>query len=202
MRMADYVGAFLDEMYRVVKREGGVIGSYNGDGALAVFEGRDRADRAVAAAVRLQHRMVLGIPLQPIRSASSEGPFSWEQSVPFPIGAGVDLGEVVPRTVGFGEMTGTSWIGRCTNTAEKLSKRADAIGSVAITDEVLQSLSGRPELPLTVWKPAECQNVGGEWRAVHVTNAVRPEPRSAEPHCTPTSAPGARSARSNSCARL
>ena len=165
VRMSAFVGEFLDEFDRIVHGEGGRVGNYSGDGALAVFSGDFRVDRAVAAASSLQSNLRQGN--LPVSGCGGPEAGSTSRRLPFQVSTGIDVGSAVERAVGY-NYRGTSWVGRCPNTSAKLTKRGDATASIAITEEALAEISSDCAIPPGLWTPAESELVGGETRTVFV----------------------------------
>lgn len=122
------VGDLVAEIGRIVEARDGFLAEIQGDGALVLFGGRERFDRAVAVASEIQN-LVTG------RIAAD---FRRRTGRTFEIGVGVARGDVIARCVHSDR--GISWLCLCTNMAAKLAKNAPA-GTVFVTFEVYQALS-------------------------------------------------------------
>lgn len=146
-QMRNLLEEFFGEVLARVVAEDGRICDINGDGVLAIFRGRGRADRALAAAVAVG-RMVADRS----RFGSVSG-----------IRIGIDDGQVCPGHVGAGPDRHVFWVGA--NAAAKVSRMLPDTEVVGLTDRAHALLS--PEARQSAdWSDETHVVVGGERLAV------------------------------------
>ncbi len=162
------VGELLQGTRRLVEIMGGSLVEIQGDGALALFGGRDRFDRAVAAASMIQNLAVTSVA-EDFRRRTGRS---------FEIGVGLARGDVTALCVHADR--GISWLCLCTNTAAKLAKRTPA-GHIYVAHEIFQALT-RSESDLSVrWKTVSRKVLVGSASSEVRVAAVAPDVRARPP---------------------
>ena len=136
---AKMLKAYFRGAVTVINANGGRVRSFNGDGMLALFIGDLRSSGASKAAMETKWfvKNILGPKceryFQNNRSALG-------QNLGFSIGCGLDDGYVYAVRVGIRGTNDVAWVGRCTNTAAKLSNILQAPQEIAATREVYKRL--------------------------------------------------------------
>lgn len=114
-QVIELLNTYLTAMTSVIRRHGGTVHKFMGDGLMAVFgdpvRHEDHADRAVAAALEMHGEMAKIAQLAPPKTDGQPG-----------MGIGIDTGEVVVGDVGSAEMLEYTAIGRAVNTAARLEE--------------------------------------------------------------------------------
>jgi adenylate cyclase len=127
-----HVIAMLDRTLRaeaeIIERHGGSVDKFIGDAVMAIFEGPERFDAAVAAAADIQRALHLLNQTQ-----------TFER--PTAVGIGIAGGEVLVGTVGDEERAELAVIGRIVNLASRLTSTA-ARGEILISESVFEALDG------------------------------------------------------------
>jgi adenylate cyclase len=164
-QVIDRLNAFYQLVVPVVVEHGGHIDNFIGDGLLAVFgaPGRleDHADRAVAAAVEIAHR---------VRGEYGED---------LTIGIGVNTGQVVAGSIGGGGRVDFTVIGDVVNTASRVEQVTRMTGDV-----VLVTQATRLALRESRWEFTERGEVElkGKVEKVLVSTPIVLDDQRAEPH--------------------
>ena len=107
---------YLVTSARVILSEQGVITAYDGDRIMAVFTGREIAERAVRSAMKINY-VVQEIINPALRELKPGVGYEVKQSV------GVDCSELLAIKAGIRTANDMVWIGRAANYAAKLSSR-------------------------------------------------------------------------------
>jgi class 3 adenylate cyclase len=118
--MRDLLQAVFLEVTRAVEIEGGQVRDLHGDGAFAIFQGDDRADRALAAAITIQEKIADHCQVR-LRIGISDSPIS----------SGVVIGHDGTRM--------RFWVGG--NVADKISKAMPPSQQIGITQRAFDLLS-------------------------------------------------------------
>lgn len=132
--------SFLWSVSKIVKYYNGEIKSFNGDGALVVFEGEAKANQAVKAAYMINWTVIH--VLRPQMNAYFKRNNSLED-VHFGFGLGIDVGEVLIVRAGLKGATNSDlvWAGNATNIAVKLSDLGDKDNPMYISNRVYNLLN-------------------------------------------------------------
>src|SRR5262249_23840893 len=113
--VSDLLARLFQSAVTVVETMRGVVADFNGDGALVVFDGPDRVDRAIYAGLALSR-----IGAQ--ECAAALGTLPVRDSVAHVgLGVGIDEGGVRVRVVGTVNNSALIWTGLSTHTAAKLA---------------------------------------------------------------------------------
>jgi adenylate cyclase len=168
---AKMLKSYFDGCVRIVNHNSGVVRSFNGDGLLALFIGDQRADHAVKAAMQIKWFV------EHILWPKFNGYFAANQAargarLNFSFGAGVDDGDIYAVRVGIRGTNDVAWVGRCTNTAAKLSNVLHHPRNIAVTRLVYDQLSSARKLSkgINMWSPSErWGEFGGLRRAYRTT---------------------------------
>lgn len=142
---AKMLKSYFEGCVRIVTTNGGVVRSFNGDGMLALFVGDRRADNAVKAAMQMKWFV------QMILWPKFNGYFAANQTargarLDFSFGAGIDDGDIYAVRVGIRGTNDVAWVGRCTNTAAKLSNVLHRPHNIAVTRLVYGQLAASRKL--------------------------------------------------------
>jgi len=128
-RVVEMLNVYLRHEAEIVERHGGSIDKFIGDAVMAVFDGPDRFERAVAAAAEIQ---------DVFRRLNADKAFER----PIEVGIGVAGGPVVMGAVGYEERMEFAVIGRYVNLASRLCGAAGR-GEIVLSEEVHAGLTGR-----------------------------------------------------------
>jgi class 3 adenylate cyclase len=166
---AKTIKAFFAAIVPVIEEKGGVVGDFNGDGALVLFSGEGRARRAISVAMEIQRiagHMIASRVEEHLKrfDIAEHGPGGIE----FSVSIGVDDGDLYAVRVGTSENSGVSWVGQSSNTSAKLSRQSPP-GSIAVTREVSEGLSDDTDGDGThgaTWLPEVPMEIGGAKRFV------------------------------------
>jgi class 3 adenylate cyclase len=126
------VNVILTRQTEIIRRWGGDVDKFAGDGMMAVFEQEDGAYRACMAALDIVKW-----------GRETKEVVLWK---PLPVALGVDYGEVIRGDIGTKERREYSLVGTVVNRASRLCDQAHAL-EVVISDAVAGQLDGR--LPLS-----------------------------------------------------
>lgn len=163
-RMLRLLKDFFGEAESRIKDHEGSTRNYNGDGGLALFCGRDRADRALAAALSIQRFtqvFAVTVPEYEPHRLNDAGHLS------FAVGIGMDDGEVAMELIG--DKPGPEvWAGA--GMAAKLAGEARP-GSIVMTDEMFTGTIHGTAEDSVGWIQAEDRLFGGVMRRIHVIGA-------------------------------
>lgn len=132
--------SFLWSVTKIVKYYGGEVKSFNGDGALVVFQGDAKCNQAVKAAYAINW-MVINC-LRPQMDAYFRRNNALED-VHFGFGLGIDVDEVLIVRAGLKGATNSDlvWAGNATNIAVKLSDFDDKDNPIYVTNRVYNKLN-------------------------------------------------------------
>ena len=158
--------SYFDGAVRITNAHSGTVRSFNGDGMLALFVGDFRSSNAAKAAMETVWfvREVLRPKFQRYfaNNRSALG-----QDLSFDIGCGLDDGVIYAVRVGIRGTNDVSWVGRCTNTAAKLSNGTLHPNNIAITREAYNRLHESRKTSTDgrrMWSNEVSGNLGGEVR--------------------------------------
>jgi class 3 adenylate cyclase len=146
---------YFSEMVEIIRREGGLVDKFIGDGILAVF-GLDDPEHASKRAVRTALEMQAAVMKLKL-----------ELSIPIEIGIGIHRGEVIAGNIGSTERMEFTFIGDAVNTAARLEGLTKGLGaSIVISSAIHSELAGNAaKLP---WKHFEKQVLKGKTEMVSV----------------------------------
>jgi adenylate cyclase len=156
---------------RIINVNGGVVRSFNGDGMLALFVGNRRSNNGVKAAMQIRW-FVEHILWQKFNGYFEANRAARGARLSFSLGAGLDEGDIYAVRVGIRGTNDVAWIGRCTNTAAKLSNVLHHPRNIAVTRAVYSRLNADRKLSdgVNMWSAAEQWGVfGGIRRAYRTT---------------------------------
>lgn len=117
---------------RIIESEGGAITAYDGDRIMAVYTGKDRHDKAVKSALKINFA-VHKIVNPAITDLYPNANYSVRHSV------GIDTSELLVARTGIRGANDLVWVGRAANYAAKLSGRPGP--ATQITAEVYARLA-------------------------------------------------------------
>ncbi len=126
---------FLRRQAEILEEHGGTIDKYIGDAVLAVFNGPDHAEKAVAAALRIQRSVV-----------DMNAAKAFERDVR--VGIGIASGSLVLAELGSEGRRERTIIGSTVNLASRLCSHAGA-GEVCVSDTTYASVEKRFRLERT-----------------------------------------------------
>jgi len=169
---AKMLKSYFDGCVRLVNHNSGFVRSFNGDGLLALFVGDQRSDNAVKAAMQTKWFV------QEILWPKFNGYFAANQAargarLSFSFGAGIDEGDIYAVRVGIRGTNDVAWVGRCTNTAAKLSNVLHHPRNIGVTRRVYDQLSSSRRLSkgVNMWSSNEqWGEFGGLRRAYRTTS--------------------------------
>ena len=129
---AEIYKSYLVCAARTIESEGGVITAYDGDRIMAVYVGKNRNDKAVRSALKINY-VVQKIINPAIAELYQNSRYSVKQSV------GIDTSELFVTRTGIRGANDLVWVGRAANHAAKLSGRPGPVSQ--ITSDVYDRLS-------------------------------------------------------------
>jgi class 3 adenylate cyclase len=171
---AKMMKAYFDGAVRIIGAKGGQVRSFNGDGMLALFIGDSRRNDAVSAAMQVD--WFVGQLLRPkLARYFSQNAKALGRALDLKIGCGLDDGHIYAVRIGIRGTNDVAWIGRCTNTAAKLSNIAKGASNIMITGQVYSALKGRQKESRgrPMWSEAQSREIGGVLRSIRSTNFHR-----------------------------
>jgi adenylate cyclase len=137
---AKMLKSYFDGSVRIINQNSGKVRSFNGDGMLALFVGDTQSNNAVKAA--MQVRWFVEHVLWPkFNSYFAANAAARGARLNFSIGAGLDRGDIYAVRVGIRGTNDVAWVGRCSNTAAKLSNVLHHPRSIGITRAVYGRLN-------------------------------------------------------------
>jgi class 3 adenylate cyclase len=151
---AEIYKSYLTCAARIVEAEGGVITAYDGDRIMAVYTGKNRNNKAVKSALKVNYA-VQKIINPAIVELYPNSNYSVRQSV------GVDTSELFVTRTGIRGANDLVWVGRAANHAAKLSSRPGAVSQ--ITSDVYNRLSPSCKVGSdgrNMWSRATAQEIG------------------------------------------
>jgi adenylate cyclase len=167
---AKMLKSYFDGSVRIINQNTGQVRSFNGDGMLALFVGDKQSNNAVRAA--MQVRWFVEHVLWP----KFNGYFDANKAargarLNFSIGAGLDKGDIYAVRVGIRGTNDVAWVGRCTNTAAKLSNVLHHPRSIGITRAVYHRLNNDRKYSdgRHMWSDESFDHFGGVSRAYRTT---------------------------------
>lgn len=116
---------------RIIESEGGAITAYDGDRIMAVYTGKNRHDKAVRSALKINYA-VKEIINPAVADLYPDARYEVRQSV------GIDASELFVARTGIRGANDLVWVGRAANHAAKLSARLGPV--TQITSEVYARL--------------------------------------------------------------
>jgi class 3 adenylate cyclase len=136
---AKIMKVFLATACRVIRAEGGVIQSFDGDRVMGVFVGELKNSNAARCALKINY--VVTKMIRP----KFEGKYESVRNASFQIrhGVGVDTGTVFAVRAGARAANDLIWIGRAPNLAAKMSDFRDSPYHTFITASVYNNLDER-----------------------------------------------------------
>ncbi len=171
---AKMMKSYFDGSVRIIKKNGGEVRSFNGDGMLAIFVGDSRSNNAVKGA--MQVKWFVNHVLQPkFRRYFENNQSADGQALESSIGCGLDEGQIFAVKVGIRGTNDVAWVGRCTNTSAKLAGETSSPREIAITRAVYKRLYDSRKYSVSkeqgnfMWSKEQMRNVGGVMRAVRTT---------------------------------
>ena len=129
---AEIYKSYLVCAARIIESEGGVITSYDGDRIMAVYAGKNRNNKAVRSALKINYA-VQKIINPAIAELYPKFNYSVKQSV------GIDTSELLVTRTGIRGANDLVWVGHAANHAAKLSGRPGPVSQ--ITSNVYDRLS-------------------------------------------------------------
>ncbi|MEA2676618.1 MAG: hypothetical protein QOJ81_759 [Chloroflexota bacterium] len=172
---AKMLKAYFDGAVRIVNGRGGAVRSFNGDGMLALFIGDTRTTDAVRAAMEVEWfvTQILWPRFDRYFNADSA---SRGAPLKFSVGYGIDDGDIYAVKVGIRGTNDVAWVGRCTNTAAKLSGILDFPHNIGITAQGYSRLnkSAQNTIPGDAkWSAERAEVFGGVRRRYRVSDYYR-----------------------------
>lgn len=168
---AKMLKAYFDGAVRIARANDGHVRSFNGDGMLTLFVGGSRSNNAVKAA--MQTKWFIEEVLWP-KFDSYFTEKSAERGAPlkFSAGMGLDDGNIYAVRIGIRGTNDVAWVGRCTNTAAKLSDVLQRPRNIAVTSAVYQRLDAERKLSegRNMWSAEQTREFGGVKRAYRTTS--------------------------------
>jgi class 3 adenylate cyclase len=163
----EIISAFFSKIVPAIEEEGGMVGDFNGDGALIIFSGKGRSRRAVLAAIKVMRiaGSVIAPRVHELFERSTHEPRVSSHEMPFSVRIGVDVSELYAVRVGTRENSGVSWVGRSPNACAKLTRQSDP-GSITITREVSSELARGTGIHGADWSSEAEVRIGGDSRFV------------------------------------
>lgn len=126
--MVKLLSGLFERLVPLISENHGFVDNFSGDSFMAVFEGKDSAENAVAAAVAIQRLIQLpGFSLR--------------------VGIGINSGPVVFAALGSKERMSSTVLGDQVNLCSRIEKLTKAFGS-----QILLSESSYERLPEGLWK--------------------------------------------------
>lgn len=122
------VNIYLDLQTQIVKRYGGIIDKFMGDGMMCIFRGQDMTDRAVLAALEIQSSV-----FNTNKTRSAHG-LNYAA-----VGIGISVGKAVLGNVGSQRRRDYTAIGDVVNLSSRLCSIADAY-NVLVSESVIRNL--------------------------------------------------------------
>jgi len=121
------INIYLDLQSRIIEAHGGVVDKFVGDQVMALFDGQDMADRAVAAAIEIQRA------IQVVNATRAR-----DGRIPLSVGIGLNCGTVVVGNVGSEDRKDYTAMGHAVNLAAALCASAKPNQIIATMDLVSQ----------------------------------------------------------------
>lgn len=125
---------------KVINANDGLVRSFNGDGMLALFVGDFRSSNAAKAAMQVVW-FVRNILRPRLERYFNSNRAALGQDLGFSIGCGLDDGDIYAVRIGIRGTNDVAWVGRCTNTAAKLSNVLTEPHQIAVTREVYSRMN-------------------------------------------------------------
>lgn len=136
---AKMLKSYFDGAVRIIRHNGGEVRSFNGDGMLALFIGGQQRNNAVKAA--MQVKWFVQFVLWPKFNAYfGNNQNARGKRLSFSVGCGIDHGDIYAVKVGIRGTNDVAWVGRCTNTAAKLSNVLRSPDNIGATRAVYGAL--------------------------------------------------------------
>jgi uridylate cyclase len=168
---AKMMKAYFSGAVKIINDNGGRVRSFNGDGMLALFMGGTRTSPAVKSAMQVD--WFVGNALQPkFRRYFANNLSALGNALGFEIGCGIDDGTIFAVKVGIRGTNDVAWVGRCTNTAAKLSNLGKGARNIYITGIAYDRLHDWAKLSdsgINMWSPMNFMELGGSSRGVRST---------------------------------
>ena len=159
---AEIYKSYLVCAARIIESEGGTITAYDGDRIMAVYVRKNRNDRAVRSALKINYA-VQKIINPAIAELYPNSRYSVKQSV------GIDASELFVTRTGIRGANDLVWVGRAANHAAKLSDRPGPVSQV--TSEVYDRLSPSCKVGghgQNMWSRATAHEIGN--RTIYISD--------------------------------
>ena len=159
---AEIYKSYLVCAARIIESEGGTITAYDGDRIMAVYVGKNRNNKAVRSALKINNA-VQKIINPAIAELYQNSKYSLKQSV------GVDTSELFVTRTGIRGANDLVWVGRAANHAAKLSGRPGSVSQ--ITSNVYDRLSQPCKVATdgrNMWSRAKAKEIGN--RAIYTSD--------------------------------
>jgi adenylate cyclase len=168
---AKMMKAYFDGSVRIINANDGYVRSFNGDGMLALFTGDSRSSNAVKAAMQVKW-FVQEVLSPQFRRYFANNMSAIGSALDFNIGAGLDEGTIFAVRVGIKGTNDVAWVGRCSNTAAKLSSVTKPPRAIAITRAVYERLKDDRKYSKGdhMWSDEAYREFGGVNRALRTTS--------------------------------
>lgn len=159
-RAAELYKAFLHCAAKITRANGGEVVAYDGDRAMSIFMGNDKADRAIKSAFQL-HWAVLNIVNPPLARAWPSSAYTLKHTV------GIDMGRLLAAKTGVRDDNDIVWVGSAANHASKLNsfKGLDIDFPARITDAVYNATSWKSNANANFWPDRYGIDGIGYWRS-------------------------------------
>ncbi len=139
---------------RIIESDEGTITAYDGDRIMAVYTGKNRHNKAVRSALKINFA-VTEIINPALAELHGDSRYKVKQSV------GIDASELLVTRTGIRRANDLVWVGRAANHAAKLSARSGPVTQITseVYDRLDQSLKhGENRQP--VWGPSTANEIG------------------------------------------
>ncbi len=148
--VVETLNLYFSSMVEIVRRNGGLVDKFIGDGMLAVFGFTPGGD-AAGQAVRAASEMVRALPDLKLKH-------------PVQIGIGIHSGDAVAGTIGSPERLEYTFIGDTVNTAARLESLTKNLGApIAVSEPVRRACGDGYQ-----WSDFGSQTVKGKQEPIHV----------------------------------
>ena len=164
--------SYFDGAVKIINTNDGTVRSFNGDGMLALFVGVKQSNNAVKAAMQIRW-FVRSILWPKFNAYFSANAAARGARLNFSVGCGLDYGDIYAVRVGIRGTNDVAWVGRCTNTAAKLSNELHHPRSIGVTRAVFSRLNDDRKLSLDgrpMWSAEPFADFGGVTRAYRTTS--------------------------------
>ncbi|MDQ0568983.1 class 3 adenylate cyclase [Variovorax paradoxus] len=159
-RAAELYKAFLHCAAKITRANGGEVVAYDGDRAMSIFMGDNKADRAIKAAFQL-HWAVLKIVNPPLARAWPSSAYTLQHTV------GIDMGNLLAAKTGVRDDNDIVWVGSAANHASKLNSfnGLDISFPTRITEAVYNATTLKSNSNGNFWPDTFAIDGIGYWRS-------------------------------------